>query len=378
MPLILVLILFLTGIGCSRSENKYIAPHGQNCEQQVIENEYIIMSKDGSFKKIKTTSRFEVPQDDALWFEPNYRISVPARNVLPTLKVSNEEVWKDLGIESLWAAGYRGQGVVVAVIDTGVEITSSYLDDRWHYNQVEKAAGEAGIGIDDDGNGYVDDILGWNFSNSSSKNSDEWNHGTQMAHIIAGGETSPIGPGVAPESIILPIDFMNEEGGDEVSAVNAINYAIERGAKVINNSWVTSCSHLLRSQLEEYSGNNVLIVNAAGNQAKFLSDDLQFSSNVRGKNLVNVGSITPFGQRSSFSNYGEEIILHTIGEGILTFSGIMMKESSGTSFSAAIVSGAAALLWSKYPDYTAMQIKNELYALSEIVPEENLLILRLH
>src|SRR5690606_30641142 len=148
--------------------------------------------------------------------------------------------------------------------------------------------------------------------------------------------------GIAPKSIILPIDFMGENGGDEISAVSALKYAVARGVKIINSSWVTPCSKLLRDTLQSFSAYNVLIVNSAGNQGRFLTEELSFSSNVSGKNIVNVGSLDKAGNRSSFSNYGAYINFYAPGEGLLTFWGPRISEGSGTSFSAAIVSGAAA------------------------------------
>ncbi len=361
---------------CSATEQRYIGPETESCEEEAIDNEFIIVKKGGLFvRSSRSPSLREIERDEVMWYEPNYRVHVERRlnrliqvrngEAYLTEVASNEQTWEQLGIENFWNENFFGQDVPVAVLDTGVQSTSNYLEDRWVYNKLEYEAGEAGAGVDDDGNGLVDDISGWNFIDSSPESFDEWNHGTQIAHIIAGSAETPSGPGVAPKARILPIDFMNESGGDEIDAVKAIDYAISRGAKIINNSWVTPCSRLLKVTLENHSQKNVLFVNAAGNQGKELSAKLSYSSNIPGINLISVGSLDRVGQRSIFSNYGQHIRFFAPGEGILTFYGLQVSESSGTSFSAAIVSGAAALLWSKYPDADVSKIKKELLLLAE-------------
>jgi subtilisin family serine protease len=367
---LLVLACFLSA--CSVKRDKYIRPNSLSCDEQSIQNEYIVVDRDGNYIVTRRPPSPEELQTDKIrWYEPNYRVQLEERinrrlelrdgKVVVSELLTNEHNWKLLGVDKLWNENFFGQGVAIAVIDTGVDFDASYLDNRWVYNLAESQGGTSGDGLDNDGNGLVDDIRGWNFVANRPENFDEWNHGTQMAHIIAASKDSPVGPGLAPQSEILPIDFMGEDGGDEVSAVAAIDYAVSRGVKIINNSWVTPCSQLLRSTLNKHSKEDVLIINAAGNQGRLLDGDKNFSSNIVVSNLISVGSVDRMGKRSSFSNYGNHILFYAPGEGMLTFFGPRVSESAGTSFSAAVVSGAAALLWSKYPDYTALQIKSELF-----------------
>lgn len=362
-----VVLLTTFQLGCTSKESKFVPPKSPECSQQSSLSEFIVVRHDGQIDKLILSDRQrEVLDQDrqVLWYEPNYKIEPAITSPeTPHPFATNEALWNQIGVQEYWNQGYFGQGISIAVIDTGVNLESPYLMQNWLYNDVERS-GQSGV--DDDRNGFTDDILGWNFISKSANQFDELNHGTQIAHVIAGSPASPNGSGIAPRSRILPIDFMDENGGDEVDALEAINYAIERKVNIINNSWVHPCSKVLRQAFSKWSENDVLITNAAGNQGEYLSSNSAFSSNVTGTNLMNIGSFDRLGRLASFSNSGPNIHLYAPGTEILTlnFQLDSLVLRAGTSYSAAIVSGAAALMWSQNPSLTAQEIKQKLLQLS--------------
>src|SRR5262249_39786115 len=144
--------------------------------------------------------------------------------------------------------GLRGQGVKVAIIDSGVDISHPQLSANIAIN-----AGETGIdgngkdrrtnGVDDDGNGFVDDVTGYDFVHQSGQMIDDDGHGTHVAGIIAAAHTAKdirtdVMQGIAPSAKILPLKFLGNDGSGYLSdAMRAVDYAVKAGAKVVNASW---------------------------------------------------------------------------------------------------------------------------------------------
>jgi subtilisin family serine protease len=215
-------------------------------------------------------------------------------------------------------------------------------------------------------------VVGWNVIDNSSLQNDESLHGTIIAQLIAGLADSPMGPGVAPEVQIIPVDFMDENGGNELDAIAAIEYTIRHGAKIINNSWSTPCSKSLREKYPEWEAKGVLLVHAAGNKGIDLAELPESSSNYKGRGFLTVGSTDDADRRASFSNFGKSVDIFTQGTNITTIDqgyfeeGIetQLIEVSGTSYSTAIVSGLAALVWSKHPEWSNYQVKSALIGLT--------------
>ena len=146
-----------------------------------------------------------------------------------------------------WAAGYTGQGVIVAVVDTGVDINHPDL-----MSQIWVNAGEiAGNGIDDDGNGYVDDVHGWDFASNDNNPDDGNGHGTHVAGTIAADDNGIGATGVAPDATIMPVRVLGNNGSGSASSVAAgIRYAVNMGADIINLSLGGSYSSLILSAIE--------------------------------------------------------------------------------------------------------------------------------
>lgn len=208
----------------------------------------------------------------------------------------------DIDAPEAWDITQGTDDIVVAVIDTGIDINHPELLDRMWRNPGEIA----GNGIDDDNNGYIDDIYGWDFywgDNSVFDDEIEDEHGTHVAGTIAASANSSGVVGVAPNVKIMSLKFLGPNGsGSTTDAIAAIEYAKMMGVKVTNNSWAGPNNDLALKQAIEQSG--MLFVTAAGNDGKnvdvYTSAPGSFDSN----NILNVAAVNNEGLKYYYSNYG--------------------------------------------------------------------------
>ncbi len=146
-----------------------------------------------------------------------------------------EIVWNlyQINAPDVWALGYTGNGVIVAVLDTGVNYNHLDLQDHIWHNTGETP----GNGIDDDGNGYIDDYTGWDFAYNDNDPMDGDGHGTHVAGTVAGDGTAGSQTGVAPDATIMCVKVLDDYGGGTESGVwSGIQYAVDNGADVISMS----------------------------------------------------------------------------------------------------------------------------------------------
>ncbi len=253
----------------------------------------------------------------------------------------------------------RGEGVVVAVVDSGVDITHPDL-----VNNIWRNSGEqCGNGIDDDGNGYVDDCNGWNFAAGSAAVTDNVGHGTHVAGIIAAEADNRIGiAGVAYEADIMPLKI-----GDTPSlsaAIEAIAYAIDNGARVINASWGVNdpnAAAYLDVAITAAEQAGVLVVTAAGNEPVNIDTAPWYPAASSLDNVITVAASTPTDQPASWSGYGAtNVDIFAPGEFIVSTLPGGYGVYSGTSMAAPMVAGAAALLWAATPEATYQEVKGAL------------------
>lgn len=258
----------------------------------------------------------------------------------------------------------KGSGITVAVIDSGLETSNAQFQGQLHINP-----GEFGKtpGVDDDGNGLIDDISGWDFPGNTGNVTEVLvgdSHGTHVAGIIAAAHSgSDKVMGMAPEAKILPLNFMDAtRGGSIGDALAAIDYAVAQGAKVINASWGSSgCSSILESKVAELTGKNVLFVAAAGNSGVDIGFAPEFPAAYQFNHQITVGASGPNDFRAFFSNFSGALV-NLLAPGSEIFSTIANDDfqpfKSGTSMAAPFVSGAAAVLWSSKPSATPLEIKS--------------------
>ncbi len=385
--------LSVTIINCGNggSSNKTVSLFGQSCDAQVIKKSFLVEWNDGEsvpkeFDSMRIhpgsrITRFKGIDKDVLeaTILKNHGTKIKSaeheffvNNVLPKAdackSVSLPSAWGpgDVQAPQAWAAsGKRGDGIIVAVVDSGVDITHSLLTSRIWTNPGEIPAN----GIDDDRNGYIDDIHGYNFADDNADPSDAVGHGTHVSGIIA-GQAGPLGfTGIAPNASIMPLRFISADGGGSVGdAIAALEYAANKGAKVINASWGgPSCSDLLKTQIQNAISHGSVIVNAAGNSGKDLNDPryLEWPAAFQIPGKITVGAMNQSQILSVFSNYGVFVDLAAPGETILSTyppqagqSDTQMCGLSGTSMATPMVAGVAALVLSVKPTLSPVEVTN--------------------
>jgi Subtilase family/Bacterial pre-peptidase C-terminal domain len=256
-----------------------------------------------------------------------------------------------------WAQGYKGDGVVVAVVDTGVDVNHPDLINQFWVN-----AGEiAGNGIDDDGNGYVDDVSGWDFVSGDNNPDDGNGHGTHVAGTIAADDNGFGATGVAPDATIMPVRVLDNNGSGTSAAVAAgIRYAAQMGADIINLSLGGGFSSTILAAIEYALQFDVLVVAAAGNEsASAPGYPALFSASL--SNVISVGAYSSSGVIASFSDHvGSSGAVQVDAPGVSVYSTYMGGQYgrlSGTSMAAPHVSGLAALALSANNNLTASQLR---------------------
>lgn len=209
----------------------------------------------------------------------------------------------DMDINEAWLKGQGDSNVVVAVIDTGVDVKHPDLQNNiW----VNKAEANGTIGVDDDNNGYVDDIHGWDFYNNDntvfdSIDGDE--HGTHVAGTIAATANNGIGVvGVAPNVKIMSLKFLGPQGGYTSDAILAVEYAKTMGIKITNNSW--GGGGFDQALYDAIANSGALFVAAAGNEGIDVEGEPHYPSSYDCDNILSVAAIENTGEMASFSNYG--------------------------------------------------------------------------
>ncbi len=266
-----------------------------------------------------------------------------------------------LNMSSAWSITEGSSAVTVAVIDSGVDYFHPDLRDNIAVNTAEKSGTE---GVDDDRNGFVDDTYGWDFYHDRPNGYDDNGHGTHCAGIIAAGKNGIGIRGVAPGVRILPVKFLGPDGsGDTVDAINAIDYAVARGARVLSNSWGGGgYSKLLDDAVQRAINKGVIFVAAAGNNAANNDGSPTYPADYAG--VISVGSSDSMDQKSSFSNYGKSSVdIFAPGTAILsTYPNGQYRVLSGTSMATPQVSGAIALALSLNSSLSRNQIVQDLCA----------------
>ena len=252
----------------------------------------------------------------------------------------------------------RGTGAtVVAIIDTGVEYTHPDLAANIWTNTLETA----GDGIDNDGNGYIDDIHGYDFANNDSNPIDDNGHGTHVAGTIGAVGDNALGvSGVAWTTRIMALKFLASDGSGSTSgAVAAINYAVANGAKILNNSWGGGgYSQSLYDAIANARNHGVVFVAAAGNNSSNNDTTANYPSNYAVDNVVAVAATTRTDGLASYSNYGRTTV--TLGapgsEIYSTYLNNGYATLSGTSMATPHVTGALAVYWDANPSATYSQV----------------------
>lgn len=339
---------------------------------------------------------------NVIYAEPNYILSInrvpndPKFSELWALENNGQSgglAGADISAAQAWDISTGSEQVLVGVIDTGVDYTHNDLAPNIYTNPGEDAWSDpfdptTGNGVDDDGNGKIDDWKGWNFIDQSNNPYDDNMHGSHCAGTIGAVGNNNIGvTGICWNVKIMPLKFLDAYGnGSTSAAILAITYASDMGVQILNNSYgSTEESTPLKEAIEYANERGVLFVAAAGNDGTNNDLSPHFPSNYEVPNIIAVAASDDGDQRAIWgdsggggddcgficasvnaatpgSNYGFETVdLFAPGKNILsTIPGDGYSKLSGTSMASPHLAGAAALVLSTNSSLSTSQLKQVL------------------
>lgn len=267
----------------------------------------------------------------------------------------------DIGTEKAWDIQTGSRDVIVAVVDTGVDHSQEDLAPNMWVNERE-ANGR--VGIDDDGNGFIDDIYGYNFVSDTGDAKDDNSHGTHVAGTIGAKGNDGRGiVGVTWDVRIMSLKFLDKGGGGTLEgAIRAIDYGSKMGARIMNASWAgAEPSELLKEAIARAEKAGVLFVAAAGNNGSNNDKVPSYPASYDLANILTVAAVTSRGELAKFSNYGRKSVdVAAPGVGIMSTTPQGYKFFSGTSMATPHVTGIAALLLSQFPRMTYAEMKERI------------------
>lgn len=273
----------------------------------------------------------------------------------------------DVGAEQAWDITTGSKDVIVAVIDTGIDYNHPDLKDNLWTNQAEL---NGKPGVDDDGNGIVDDIYGASFVDAAKPTGnplDDHGHGSHCSGTI--GATGNDGKGivgVAWNVRLMGVKFLSASGSGSLDgALKGIDYATQMGAKIMSNSWGGGgYSETLKQAIERSNTAGALFVAAAGNESNNNDANPTYPATYDVPNVLSVAAVDNRGQIASFSNYGRNKV-HVGAPGVNIYSSVKgggYDSWSGTSMATPHVSGMAVLLASNEPNLTNVEMKERIMA----------------
>jgi len=276
----------------------------------------------------------------------------------------------DIGAVSAWDITTGDTNVIVGIIDTGIRYTHQDLAPNMWHNPGETAGD---VGVDDDGNGFIDDVYGINAITGTGNPMDDNSHGSHCAGTIgavANGGGDHVG--VAWQVSLMALKFLASDGsGYSSDAITCIDYAIDKGVDILSNSWGGGGYSLaMAAAIERARAAGILFVAAAGNEGN--NNDLtgSYPANYTSDNVISVAALDRNDQLASFSNYGASTV--DLGApGVDIYSCVASSDSaydtySGTSMATPHVAGVAALLVAQNSAISLTELRQRL--LSTVVP----------
>ncbi len=314
--------------------------------------------------------------------EPNdFRFYDGSQWNLKNTGVYGGTVGADIDAPDAWDLRNSAAGVIVAVVDTGVRLTHEDLRGNLWTNAGEAGTDTAGRnkatnGVDDDGDGYIDDVHGINAINQSGNPDDDYGHGTHVAGIIGATGNNRVGiAGVAWRVQLMALKALDATGEGTISdAIECLDYARAHGAKVVNASWGSYqfTSQALRDAIANLRDAEIIFVAACGNSSSDNDVNPLFPASYEFDNIVAVAASTRTDNASSFTNWGRTTVdLAAPGSVFSTWKGADndYRHYEGTSMAAPHVAGAAALIWALNPALTYRQVIAAILANTDTLPD---------
>jgi subtilisin family serine protease len=320
-------------------------------------------------RKRYKNSRF----DNSKELQKSYTDAEPNQDTISPVSISNDtysdSIWglNRINAPIVWDSTTGSKNVVIAVIDTGVDYEHPDLAENIWKNPKEIR----GNGIDDDDNGYIDDIHGWDFADKDNNPTDDHQlggHGTHVAGIIGAVGNNNLGViGVSPNvSIMATKHFQStDEEGYLREVIDGIYYAVDNGARIINLSFGSPSFDTQQYKALEYAyERNVLVIAAAGNSSRNIDEQPHYPASYDLPNIISVAATSKGATKeedvlADFSNYGlNSVDLAAPGEDIYsTFPNNQYLTWSGTSMAVPHVTGAAALLLAANPNLSVLDLR---------------------
>ncbi len=264
---------------------------------------------------------------------------------------NNQWALEKIDAMGAWSKTTGSSDVKVGIIDSGIDYTHEELAANMWKNPGEIP----GDGIDNDGNGYVDDVYGWNFYNNNNEPTDSFSHGTFCAGIIAADLNHKDVAGIAPNVKLISLKVGNEFFYYD-AIIKAVNYASNMGIDILNYSASgRNKNTAFEAAIRNYDG---IFVKAASNDGSNNDITPDYPRTSEFTNIIKVANSTSGDVLSSSSNYGQvDVTLAAPGSGVIS-TGLnnTYRSGSGTSFAAPYVAGVAALIKSQYPKFSTSAI----------------------
>ncbi|MDH5257905.1 MAG: S8 family serine peptidase, partial [Gammaproteobacteria bacterium] len=316
-------------------------------------------------------------QSDIIYAEPDYNIYITAMasNSTPVKSENGVSETQNSGLSDLDAtlniasaeteletrviSESKSAPTTIAILDTGIDFSQQDLKQYMWVNSAEIAFN----GIDDDHNGWIDDVNGWNFVGNNSNATDENNHGTKIAGIVAGNlknESVPVPVNVK----LVSLKVLDKNGRGKISSIlGAFDYIAKNKISISNNSWMTKIdSKALKDVLQSVSGH--LLIVAAGDNSSNIDSTFSYPSSYLLSNSITVSAADESGKLADFSNYGMDAV-NLLAPGLLVERDSVNNSYaniSGTSVAAAVVSGAVVRVKDSHDSFSPQEVKNWLIA----------------
>lgn len=319
---------------------------------------------EGSVTKSNNEINQDAPNDplfSTLWALNNTGTNDP--------KGSAGKAGADIRALSAWDINKGDKKVKIAIIDTGINYNHPDLKNQIYVNEAEL---NGRPGVDDDKNGFIDDIHGYDFANNDGDPMDGHGHGSHCAGTIGAVHGNGVGvAGIMENVTLIPIKFLSDEGsGSTETAIKAIDYATNMNVDIMSNSWGGGGeSQALKEAIERANEKGIIFTAAAGNDGTNNDSSPHYPSNYNVENVISVAATTANDELASFSCYGPKTV-HIAAPGhniqsTITNNGYAIW--SGTSMATPHVTGALGLLISQEGRLSVSEIKERLMATSDPV-----------
>ncbi len=352
----------LVGDGSTREEDS-----SQGLELLVIRvTPHVARERLAPFVELVEADRVVRPLADPT--DPNYGQLWGLHNNGQTVAGDPGVAGFDINAPEAWSVTQGAADFAIAVIDTGIDHSHPDLAANIWTN-VDEIPGN---GVDDDANGHIDDVRGWDFYAQDADPFDEQGHGTHVAGTIGAVGDNGVGVvGVAWRCKLVALRFLGPNGGYTSGAIAAIDYCRRNGIKLSNNSWGGGgYTQALSDAIRNAGAAGHLFVAAAGNSNVNTDASAAYPVSYPLDTILGVAACNNDGARAYFSNYGaRHVDLGAPGVAIQsTWPGGGYSHLQGTSMAAPHATGAAALVWAAHPSWSAVQVRERLIATARPLP----------